>query len=191
MQTTVLDNAREVEVPAATIHAVIAYQDFATGARAKHALDHIAHETGHEGEFAQTMWKFDVLRMPKLRDMAAEEAAIADLIVISAHGDDSLPAAVREWIEDAAARRGQRAGGIVLLLDRLDGIFEGPRGIRAYLRKIAREADLDYFEHGDVRMSVSSEPSSSAERREPAAGAIPVQSTLFREKDIRQWGINE
>ena len=35
------------------------------------------------------MWKFEVLSIPELREIAAKDAAMANLIIVSSRGDES------------------------------------------------------------------------------------------------------
>ena len=65
---------------------VIAYEDFETGKRAKKTYDFLVENLGHDARFSNQMWKFDVLTIPKLREMAAKDATAADIIIISCHG---------------------------------------------------------------------------------------------------------
>src|SRR5262245_57788797 len=80
---------------APTFNVVIAYEDFETGKNAKKTYDFLVEHLGHECEFSNQMWKFDVLALPKLKEMAARDAADADIIIISAHGTSELPPEVK------------------------------------------------------------------------------------------------
>src|SRR5690348_11522751 len=77
---------------------VIAYEDFETGTHAKKTYDFLADTLGQDCHFTNQMWKFDVLSLPKLREIAVKDAVHADIIIISSHGDE-LPAHVQAWIE--------------------------------------------------------------------------------------------
>jgi len=57
---------------------VIAYEDFETGKQAKRTFDFLAEQLKDECQFTNQMWKFDVLNIPKLREMAAKDAAGAE-----------------------------------------------------------------------------------------------------------------
>ena len=47
-----------------------------------------------------TMWKFDVLALPKLWEVAVKDASVADIVIVSCSRDD-LPGYVKSWIETA------------------------------------------------------------------------------------------
>src|ERR1041385_735669 len=78
---------------------VIAYEDFDTGKHAKKIYDYLAEHLKHEIQFTHQMWKFDVLAVSKLREMAAKDAVRADIIIVSAHGGADLPSEVKAWTE--------------------------------------------------------------------------------------------
>src|ERR1035441_10386171 len=78
---------------------VIAFEDFETGRQAKRAYDFLVANLSHEWQVTSQMWKFELLSIPELREMAASDAASAKLIIISSRGDRELPAHVKEWIE--------------------------------------------------------------------------------------------
>src|SRR5207245_10236995 len=82
-----------------TFNVVIAYEDFETGKHAKSTYDFLVEHLHGECRFTNQMWKFDVLGIPKLREMAAKDAAMADIIIISSHGGEELPPDVKAWIE--------------------------------------------------------------------------------------------
>src|ERR1700730_16057878 len=76
---------------------VIAYEDFATGKQAKKTYDLLTENLGHDCQFNNQMWKFDVLGIPKLREMAAKDAVTADVIIISCRGGGHLPNPIKNW----------------------------------------------------------------------------------------------
>src|ERR1051325_527110 len=81
------------------INVVIAYEDFETGKHAKKTYDFLVEHLSEQCRFINQMWKFDVLSIPKLREMAAKDAAMADIVIVSCHGAEDLPADVKAWIE--------------------------------------------------------------------------------------------
>src|SRR5438105_1310923 len=58
------------------LNVVIAYEDFETGKRAKTTYDFLSENLGTNCKFSSQMWKFEVLGIPKLREMAAQDAAV-------------------------------------------------------------------------------------------------------------------
>src|SRR5262245_46368193 len=78
---------------------VIAYQDFEMGKRAKHIYDILTQSLGADFEFSNQMWKFDVLSIPRLKEIAVKDAFEADILMLALRGGQDLAAGVQAWIE--------------------------------------------------------------------------------------------
>src|SRR6516164_5216622 len=81
------------------LNVVIAYEDLETGKRAMKTYDYLVEHLGDQCLFANQMWKFDVLAVAKLKEIAARDAAGADIIIVSAHEGNELPREVKSWVE--------------------------------------------------------------------------------------------
>src|SRR5262245_43572200 len=81
------------------LNVVIAYEDLETGKRAMKTYDYMIEHLGSQCHFKNQMWRFDVRAVPKLREIAAKDAAAADIIIISAHEGNALAPEVKAWIE--------------------------------------------------------------------------------------------
>src|ERR1051325_8450972 len=78
---------------------VIAYEDFDSGRRAMDVCKVLVAELGSEVQFRCSMWKFEVLRSPKLRRIAVADAVEADVIVVTTGLSGELPFEVKKGIE--------------------------------------------------------------------------------------------
>ncbi len=90
------------------------------------------------------MWKFELLNLPELRRLAAEDAALADVIMVSFRGDRELPVPVRAWIKVWLGRK----AGAVALIALLDGPPEQRRriqAVQAFLERAAQRARMEFF----------------------------------------------
>jgi hypothetical protein len=128
---------------------IIAYEDLETGKHAKRTYDFLVETLGGDCDFVNQMWKFDVLSIPNLREIAVEDAAKADIIIISSHGHE-LPGQVTEWIE-AWVERALNPLALVALFDRAG---EEPRmgaSVRRYLEAIAKRGGMEFFAQPDGR----------------------------------------
>src|SRR5207237_823647 len=112
--------------------------------QAKSTYDFLAENLGGECQFNNQMWKFDVLGIPKLREMAAKDAAAADIIIISCHGISELPSTVKSWIELWLSEK-INAIALVALFDSAHDPFSQIPGIRDYLSGVARRAQIEFF----------------------------------------------
>jgi len=127
-----------------TFRVVIVYEDFRTAAQAKRAYDFLAANLTHEWQLTSQMWKFELLRIPELRDMAAEDAAMANLIIVSCHGDQELPADVTDWVEMWQGDKGEPVA-LVALFDRPPEQAQHARTTQAYLERVAKRGRMEFF----------------------------------------------
>src|ERR1700749_4985931 len=122
------------------LNVVIAYEDLETGKRAMKTYEYMVQQLGDQCLFANQMWKFDVLSVPKLKDIAAKDAAAAEIIIISGHDGRDLPAGVKSWIEMWLGYKTEASA--------LVGLCEGESDFnpaRAYLADIASRAQIEFF----------------------------------------------
>src|SRR4051794_38306947 len=81
------------------IKVLIVYEDFATGQHAMSASKRLFGQLNRDFESQASFWKFDVLRVPTMRQLAAQDAIEADVVVIAAHADQALPTDLKSWLE--------------------------------------------------------------------------------------------
>jgi hypothetical protein len=123
--------------------AVIAYEDFRTGQWAKTALDDFVRRSTSFQALDKTMWKFDFLRAPKLRQIAAEEAASANMVIIAARRESDIPLPVIDWL-DLWINAPQKPLLIALLAgNRTTATGQGRIGDR--LQNVASSARIDFL----------------------------------------------
>jgi len=127
---------------------LIAYENFAAGKNAKQTYDLLAAELNPDCRCSNQMWKFDVLNIPKLREMAAQDARVADIIIISCSGDD-LPQSVKDWIEDWIPQA-HNALALVALFDSSGPGAGDSWAVRTFLMEMARRNGLEFFAQPDV-----------------------------------------
>ena len=170
---------------------VIAYEDFDTGTHAKKTYDFLVQNLSQECQFSNQMWKFDVLSVPRLREMAAKDALMADIIMVSSHGIGELPLGVKAWVESWVSEPGN-ASALVALFDGDPG--EDTGAVRDYLAGVAARGRLEFFAQPDDWPGNGSSLAGFARHERvhlpkvpfyTIAGGIPVDMSFPR------WGINE
>jgi hypothetical protein len=127
-----------------TFRVVIVYENSSNVRQAKQAYDFLVANLTHEWQVTSRMWKFDLLRIPELRELAAEDALLADLIIVSCNGNGELPAHVRTWIEMTLGSMPD-AVALVALLDCPPGQAERAQVTQAYLERVAQRAHMEFF----------------------------------------------
>jgi hypothetical protein len=120
------------------------YEDFRAARQAKQAYDFLVANLTNEWQITSQMWKFELLRIPDLRALAAEDAMLTDLIIVSCNGDGELPADVRTWIEMSLGSKAD-AVALVALLDCQPGQAERAQVTQAYLEHVAQRAHMEFF----------------------------------------------
>jgi hypothetical protein len=170
---------------------LIAYEDFESGKHAKETYDFLAHNLGGECQLTSQMWKFDVLSIPKLRDIAVRDATLADIILISSHGDP-LPDHVLKWAE-SWGMDGTQALALVALFDRPERQSRSLKAVREYLADLAKRGQMEFFAQPNYWPGAAYknspffvEPGSVQSRLNlsPSRGAVPGDT-------VPRWGINE
>ncbi|HTL55437.1 MAG TPA: hypothetical protein VL361_07140 [Candidatus Limnocylindrales bacterium] len=131
-----------------SFNVVIAYEDFESGKHAKKTYDFLVENLGRDCRFTNQMWKFDVLMLPKLRDIAVEDAATADIIMISSNGGD-LPDHVKAWI-DAWLPIPPSPLALVALFARKGEEERQVNSAQRYLAQVAQKGNMEFFAEPEV-----------------------------------------
>lgn len=173
-----------------SFNVLIAYEDFETGKHAKETYDFLVENVGHDCHFTNQMWKFDVLLLPRLQAIALEDAARADIIIVSSKARE-LPAHVTSWIE-AWLGQAQHPLALVALFQTTPAEPDGINRARQYLAEVARRGNMEFFAQPDLTPQEVAGPAqiSGASRLvdqtlSGLAGAVRKQSAFPR------WTLNE
>ena len=175
-----------------SFNVVIAYEDFDSGKHAKRTYDFLAEHLGRECRLANQMWKFDVLALPKLREIAVEDAARADIIIVSGSGRE-LPAAVKSWI-DAWLAVSQAPLALVALFNHPREEANQANAVRTYLAEVARRGNMEFFAQPDVWPGSAPKTETTGAAGNPRLNARTI-STLAgafqRGLTVSRWNFNE
>jgi hypothetical protein len=167
----------------------IIYEDFVTGMRAKEWLDRLGRQVNQEVEFEMELWRFDLLPEPSFREDAATNAASADMIILSAHRSDDLPASVRAWMNRWLSLKDDHSTAFVLLLDETGSSGNSP--LLADLRSVAQKAGLALFfqfckaRHFNTELTIES-MTARAHR-----SSFVLEEILHHSHLPVRWGIND
>lgn len=171
---------------------LIAYHDLEAGKHAKMTYDYLQENLGRECTLTNQMWKFEVLSIPKLREIAIKDATQADIIIISGHGDE-LPEPVIKWTESWLMEE-TSALALVALFDRVEESSSSPLTTRSYLAEVAKRGGMEFFAQPD-EWPGRSRATQTLGLRSDAAVTAKTFSTLagavHRDVAMPHWGINE
>jgi hypothetical protein len=172
---------------------LIAYEDFETGKHAKQTYDFLVENLGRECHLSNQMWKFDVLSIPKLREIAVRDATMADIIIISCHGDD-LPDQVNKWIESWLVE-GTTALALVALFEKSEASAAVSPDLRQHLAEVAKRGHMEFFAqpHDWPRNRTETESPLQSESAftSPNRTLSSMAGVVHRETYTPRWGLNE
>jgi hypothetical protein len=117
------------------------FEDSITGTRVKSFCRGLSRDLGTDCRIIEHVWLFNTFRLRELREIAAEEASASDLIIISAHGAETLPDEVEGWI-DLWVRPSVRHPAVLLAL--LDPVEEDVSNrLQEHLQEIASRGGME------------------------------------------------
>lgn len=169
---------------------LIAYEDFAAGKHAKQTYDFLAEQLGPICCCTNQMWKFGVLHLPKLRDIAVQDARLADILIVSCSTEE-LPESVKDWLEEAVCQAHNALALVALFEPSRPGAVRS-RQTRNYLAGLARRARLEFFAQPDVWAEHQAPSRFLLTGAEP--GEVPLASLVTAvqpDTSFPRWGINE
>jgi hypothetical protein len=100
---------------------VIAYDCRRMGNRAMNVYSNLVRQFGAEFDFHCELWRFDVLRFPEAYEAAVATGAAGDLIIVSASSDNALPGSVKNWLEEAVAKKPPGSAALLGILESSGG----------------------------------------------------------------------
>lgn len=119
-----------------------ACEDSSSNARTEAFCRGLSNDLGRNCKIVTQTWFFSQLGVPELRSIAAGEAALAHLIIISVHHFETLPDGVKAWIE---MWLGQRNHHRLVLLALVDPVFRGfSSSVEGYLQEVAGRRDMEF-----------------------------------------------
>jgi hypothetical protein len=175
-----------------SLNVVIAYEDFETGKHAKRTYDFLVENIGRDWHLTNQMWKFDVLVLPKLRDIAVEDAVRADIIMISSRGRE-LPAHVKTWIESWLTVASNPLALVALFEYAREGAGPG-NAARSYLADVARRGNMEFFAQPDAwprHITAEATVGACEEPRANGKALSTLAGVVQHDLNFPRWTINE
>jgi hypothetical protein len=191
--TLTLPPANPPEVEANPVfNVLIAYEDFETGKHAKRTYDFLVENLGSDCHLTNQMWKFDVLSIPKLREIAVRDATQADIIIISNHGLE-LPDYVTKWME-SWLMEGTNALALVALFEKPETVASSFPPAREYLAEVAKRGHMEFFAQ-PIEWPANQLPNGALRLHTGSGITGRTLSTLagavHRDVAAPRWGLNE
>jgi hypothetical protein len=123
---------------------VVVYEDAATRECAVTFCDQLVSRYWAKCEFDVSWWSFALLEESTTAKEAAEKAARAELIIVSARPGGDFPSPLKAWIESWLGERGDREGTLAGLVEGTGSpnVEEGQK--HRCLRSAAHRGAMDY-----------------------------------------------
>jgi hypothetical protein len=172
----------------AAFRVMMAYDDFTSGKRAMAICNFLACQLGGGVELRSSMWKFDVLRSARLNQIALDEAAEADVIIVANARSAGLPEQVQKWVAEWVPRKRGQAAALVALVDFTGEDKDQSALTYAFLKGAAIDAQIDFLAQ-EIRFTGSQMPpvSDVPPRKRPASAVDPSTDR----PGFEGWGIND
>ena len=119
-----------------------ACEDSTSNARTEEFCRGLCNDLGGNCKVVRQTWYFSQLCVPELRAIAADEAALAHLIIISVHHFEALPDGVKSWIDLWLGRRNNHSLVLLALFDRVHQGFSS--SMEGYLQEVANRRDMEF-----------------------------------------------
>ncbi len=123
----------------------VLYEDCGTALRARLSLDALPASIRETPGFHVHLWNMKLLQQPFLREVAAVQAASAQVVLVSVHGRKDLPQPATEWLQSWRNHRGVDSNVLGLLMDADPPGRVQDRPVSASLARVAREAGSDFI----------------------------------------------
>ena len=111
--------------------------------RAKRSVAALHGQEDLDADVETRLWRLDLLSTAWLREQAATEAAAADVIIVSLHGGDELPAEIREWLNLWLERKADRPYALGVLLDADPVLEDQAQSVADHLETVANASGAD------------------------------------------------
>jgi hypothetical protein len=140
-----------IEDPHSELKIVIVCEDLQSGKEAKELQDQLGLSLESKVALVPEAWTFRALKDPALQELATQETAAADMIILSTRSNAELPQWLRGWLE---SRLNEQDGpkALVALLGSAQATPQA-RATRLYFEDVAARSRVDFF----VQREASSE----------------------------------
>jgi hypothetical protein len=131
--------------PGRDLNVLIMGEDSVMSAKSHGVLELLAPNLPEAGRLIYQAWNFEGLVATALREKAAMETALADVIVIGFREAWELPWIVHAWMERWLELRQGRPGALVIMLDADVATARVSLRMLAQLKQFAAAGHLDFF----------------------------------------------
>jgi hypothetical protein len=143
-------------------------------------------------DFNFKWWRMDFLKEAGLADLSAEEAGLANILIICANPAGRLAGHIKKWFGSWASGRSEQLGVLVDLTRTTAGEWSAVQATKQFLREVARRAGFDYLETSSVAVENLIHPTGPI--HEQTATSFPIPEYLLADEESpapEHYGLNE
>ena len=100
---------------------LLVYEDDTTALRARQIMNELAVRLEGGTIPDPMLFRFELLRLTNIRDLVARQGETADVLVLCAHGEDSLPEYIKSWVTSWLGRKVGRHCMVLVSFDAASG----------------------------------------------------------------------
>jgi hypothetical protein len=123
----------------------ILYADKSTAELGERLSRTLRRKLGGHFRFAQSTWNAELLRSPKLRKLAAEDAARSDILIVATPEEWEVPRELASWIRLWQDRPHDQPAALVALLSEPHAGSPQNSPLRESLKAAAEKAHMEFF----------------------------------------------
>jgi hypothetical protein len=170
---------------------VILYDGPEARSKAMQVCNHLVLQFEGDLAFDFNWWRMDFLKEAGLADLSAEEAGLADILIICANPAGQLASHVKKWFGSWARKHSEHLGILVDITKASAREWNEVRATKQFLREAARRAGFDYLETSYVPLESLIRPFEPG--REAAAAPFPGPEYFANEEPPapEHSGLNE
>jgi hypothetical protein len=164
---------------------VMVYEDELAREEAAALVNRLEHQVGSGLGFVFNSWNFKDLAEPVSARAATSAAANADIILLSAHGND-LPSAVGRWLDLCSVERTSSEGALVLYLTEPFMLSAASEAVITRLQQAAGLLGMDF-------LSLIPQPAEQIIQsfKERTGGHTFLPPEFHERSSDEHWGLNE
>ena len=165
--------------------AVVLYDDYESGCRAKALLEQVAANIGGETPFSLALWRMDSLAYPGTSAEVMRDLGRSMLLVLAFHHGGELPKSVFEWVECWAQFGAGDDWALVVL-------GSAPTAVVGELEQIAQRRGITLFCEPTTQPGWGWQNRLEDLQQRAQTPLWPILEELdWRPGSYRHWGINE
>ncbi len=172
------------------IRVVVVYEDHPARDRARDLCSRLTGPRSNDLEVQASWWQFALLGRSALRELAVQETVVADIVFFALGPAPSLPAEVKQFNEEWAAKRTDPEGLLAVLApSELPSNHAAP--LHHYFYNLAKRARVDYLSSFNTFRDGPILDEHAADSHELSL-LTPLLVEAYREDSLDpRWGISE